>query len=179
LKMTQDPPQACAVFKRPGAMEWLDAISQSNSILSAILAVIHPELHDAGKETFNRLRQHASIERQDVLHQWTSAFSGVSVIFNRLTPPHRDLKSRRHWYDLLVTLGCYRDCDFKLPGLGFSLEYGPGTVIGLGGMMLEHEVPHFGGESPERVCYAYFMRDRVHEWAKVPGRSWMTMSHYQ
>ena len=29
-------------------LEWLDEISTSNMILSAILAVIHPELYNAG-----------------------------------------------------------------------------------------------------------------------------------
>ncbi|KAF8261274.1 hypothetical protein EI94DRAFT_1607556, partial [Lactarius quietus] len=64
----------------------------------------------------------------------------------------------------------------KLPGLGLSLEYGPGTVIGLLGMTLEHEVSDFEGE---RVCYAYFIRDNVHEWARVLEHTWMTTSQYQ
>lgn len=64
----------------------------------------------------------------------------------------------------------------ELPGLGISLEYGPGTVVGLLGMILEHNVDHFEGE---RVCYAYFMRDSVHEWAGVPGNSWMSIDHYR
>ena len=55
------------------------------------------------------------------------------------------------------------------------LEYGPGTVVGLLGAMLEHEVPHFEGE---RVCYAYFMRDNVHEWAGVLGYTWMATDYY-
>ncbi|KAI9435696.1 hypothetical protein H4582DRAFT_1786268, partial [Lactarius indigo] len=89
-----------------------------------------------------------------------------------LTPPHRDVSSRKQWYDLLASVGSYRNCNLKLPGLGLSLEYGPGSVVGVLAAMLEHEVEHFEGE---RVCYVYFMRDRVHEWAKVPGKSWMSV----
>ena len=137
---------------------------------------MHPELHDAGQETMNRLRQHAQIQPQEVLRRWTSAFNGVSVIYNRLTPPHRDGNSRKQWYDLLVSIGEYQNCNLELPGVGPSLEYGPGTVVGLLGSTLEHAVAHFGGE---RVCYAYFMRDRVHEWARVPAHSWMSTKHYQ
>jgi Oxygenase domain of the 2OGFeDO superfamily len=174
--MVQDFPQPSVMFRRPAASEWLDDSSESNLITSAILAVIHPELHKAGRETLNRLRQYEEIQPQDVLRRWTSAFSGVSVIVNRLTPPHRDGYSRNQWYDLLVTLGRYEDCNLELPGLGLSLEYGPGTVVGLMGMVLEHEVTRFKGE---RVCYAYWMRDVVHEWASVPGNSWMYASHYQ
>jgi hypothetical protein len=78
-------------------------------------------------------------------------------------------------YNLLVTLGHYQNFNLNLPGLGLSLEYSPGTVVGLLGVTLEHEVPHFEGE---RVCYAYFMRDSVHEWARVSGYTWMTTDHY-
>ncbi|KAF8263633.1 hypothetical protein EI94DRAFT_1703844 [Lactarius quietus] len=78
----QEFPNVCATFKQPAALDWLDAISTSNAILSATLAVIHPQLHDAGQETFNRLRQHPEIQPQDVLHRWTSVFNGVSVICN-------------------------------------------------------------------------------------------------
>src|ERR1700761_6964455 len=75
-----------------------------------------------------------------------------------------------------VTLGPCRDCILSLPGLGISLEYGPGTVVGLSGMMLEHEVGSFEGE---RVCYVYYMRDIVHEWAHVPGGTWMKTNLYE
>jgi hypothetical protein len=163
------------VLKQTHASVWLDCISQSNSILSAILAVIHPELYDAGQETFNHLRQHSEIQPQDVLRRWTSVFNGVSMICNRLTPAHLDGNSRKQWYDLLVSLGSYRNCKLELLGLGVSLEYGPGTVVGLVGSTLEHEVSHFEGD---RVCYAYFMWDNVHEWAGVPGKSWMDTRCY-
>jgi hypothetical protein len=43
-------------------------------------------------------------------------------------------------------------------------------------MVLEHEVSDFEGE---RVCYAYFMRDNVHEWAGVrPPGDWMDRDYY-
>ena len=54
----------------------------------------------------------------------------------------------------------------ELPGLGISLEYSPGTVVGILGRLVEHGVPGF---EEDRVCHAYFMRDDVHEWANVPG----------
>lgn len=171
IELVQPWPRVAACFRKPAALDWLDQISESNSILSAILAVIHPDLHEAGQKTFDALRQRAEIQPQDVLRQWTSVFNGVTVIRNRVTKAHRDGSSRKQWYDLLASVGRYRDCNLELPGLGLSLEYGPGSVVGLMGSTLEHKVPHFKGE---RVCYAYWMRDRVHEWAGVPGYSWMT-----
>jgi len=153
-------------------------MSESNALLSAILAVIHPKLYEAGRETLSRLRNIPEIEPgpQNVLRRWTSVFSGVSVICNRKTPLHRDSKSRFQWYDMLVSLGRYTDCDLDLPGLGVSLTYNPGTVVGLSGMMLEHAVPSFEGD---RVCYAYFMRNKVHERMDVPGHDYMTTSYYE
>jgi hypothetical protein len=176
MKTVQKFPEVGAKIKKAAGLDWLNHISESNSILSVILAVIHPELHNAGQETFNQLRQHDKIQHQDVLRQWTSVFNGVSVICNRITPVHRDSNSRKQWYDLLASVGCYCNCKLELPGLGLSLEYGSGTVIGLLGGTLEHKVKHFKGN---RVCYAYWMRDSVHEWAGVPAHSWMTTDHYQ
>ncbi len=54
----------------------------------------------------------------------------------------------------------------ELLGLGISLEYGPDTVVGLLGNVLEHTVPSV---IEDRVCYAYFMRNNVHEWANIPS----------
>jgi hypothetical protein len=151
-------------------------MSESNAVFSAILAVIHPKLYDAGWHTIRRLRDTPEVDAQDVLSRWASTFSGLAVISNRLTPSHRDTGSRNNWYDILVTLGRYRNCDLKLPGLGISLEYGPGTVVGILGKVVEHEVPEFEGD---RVCYAYFMKNNVHEWAKVPASDWMHTNYYE
>lgn len=172
----QEYPQVSVSLRSPTASEWLDAISESNAIISAILAVIHPSLYDAGWQTIRRLRDTPGIGRQDVLIRWASVFSGVAVISNRYTPPHRDGSSRWHWYDILVTLGRYQNCNLELPGLGISLEYGPGTVVGLSGKTLEHAVPSFEGD---RVCYAYFMKNDVHEWANVPASHWMNTKYYE
>jgi len=29
------------------------------------------------------------------------------------------------------------------------------------------------------VCYAYFMKDSVHEWAKARPGTWMNTKHYE
>jgi hypothetical protein len=169
-------PKVSANFSSAAALDWLHVISESNMIFSAILAVIHPKLYDAGLQTVKCLRDTPQVDPQDIISQWASVFSGVSVISNRSTPPHRDVNSRCNWYDILVTLGRYRNCNLKLPGLGISLEYGPGTVVGLSGKVLEHAVPDFEGD---RVCYAYFMRDSVHEWANIPASDWMYTRYYE
>ncbi len=60
-------PQVLANFSLPAALDWLDAVSESNAILSAILVVIHPKLYDAGWQTTKRLRDTSEIGPQDVL----------------------------------------------------------------------------------------------------------------
>ena len=143
--------------------------------MSAILAVIHPRLYDAGWQTNECLRD-TPIDPQGLLNKWASVFSGVAIISDRITPPHRDTGSRHQWYDVLVTLGTYQGCNLELPGVGFSLEYGPGTVVGISGKVLQHAVPSFEGN---RVCYAYFMRNDVHHWANISGSDWMHTKYYE
>jgi hypothetical protein len=172
----QEYPQVSVSFCLPAAWDWLDSISKSNAILSAILAVIHPQLYNAGWLTTMRLRNTPEIGAQDLLNRWASIFSGVSVIPNRVTPSHWDGSSRFHWYDMLATLESYQNCTLELPGLGISLEYGPGTVVGILGSVIEHAVPGFEGD---RVCYAYFMRNNVHEWVKVSTSDWMYAKYYE
>ncbi|KAI9431400.1 hypothetical protein H4582DRAFT_2082573 [Lactarius indigo] len=83
-------------LKNPAALDWLDRATETNSIMGAILAVIHPELYDAGRDTFKVLRSCSEIKPQEILHKWTSVYSGISVICNRLTPPHRDTYQREY-----------------------------------------------------------------------------------
>jgi hypothetical protein len=111
----------------------------------------------------------------DILDQWASIFSGVAIISNHSSPPHQDEGSRYNWYDILVPLGRYQNYGLNLLGLGITLEYGPGMVVGILGMVIEHAVPDVEGD---RVCYAYFMRNNVHEWANVPASDWMSIKYY-
>ena len=152
--MSQRFPKPSTNFIKPAALNWLDAIAESNAILSTILVVMNPALYDAGWEIVKRLRATSKIDSH-ILSRWASIFSGVSVISNHNTPVHRDGNSRWNWYEILATLGSYRDCSLELPGVGISLEYSPGMVVGLLGNMLEHKVGDF---ERDRACYAYFMR---------------------
>lgn len=173
--MSQLHPNVSANFGEAAALDWLNAVSESNAVLSAILAVIHPTLYDAGRQTTERLSGSPNICPPDILDRWASVFSGVAVISNRSSPSHRDGGSRYNWYDVLVTLGRYQNCGLTLPGLGITLEYGPGTVVGISGMMIEHAVPDVEGD---RLCYAYFMRNNVHEWANAPASDWMSTKYF-
>jgi hypothetical protein len=111
-------------------LECLDAISESNAILSAILAVIYSKHYDASWQTAKCLKDTPEIGPQDVLSQWASFFSSIAIIFNHSTLSHWDRSSRCHWYDMLATFEKYQNCKLELPSLRISLEYGLGTMLG-------------------------------------------------
>src|SRR5260370_25203051 len=94
--IVQQHPQTSTNFSSPAALDWLDAISESNAILSTILAVIHPQLYDAGWQTAKCLRDTPKVD-QDVLSRWASVFSSISIISNCSTPLHQHGSSRSNW----------------------------------------------------------------------------------
>ncbi|KDQ53081.1 hypothetical protein JAAARDRAFT_137875 [Jaapia argillacea MUCL 33604] len=145
--------------RTPSLNAWLRDFYQSGALMSAILRVIHPKLYDAGRLALTRLMLEDE-EVWDVLKVWPSVYSAMSIISNRLTPPHQDTQSQASWYDLLATVGPYPDAVMALPGLGLRLRYGAGMVVGFSGILLRHCVP---ANDSDRICYIYYMRDKVHE----------------
>jgi hypothetical protein len=122
----------------------------------------------------NVLRQQPDLvlepeDLKEVLQMWTCIFHGVQVISNREAPLHRDGNSNPEWYDLLATVGPYEGAVLELPGVGLRLVYSPGTVVGLGGKVLQHGISGFEGE---RVCVAYYMRANVHERLGLQSSGW-------
>lgn len=110
-----------------------------------------------------------------ILDIWGSIFNGVQVISNRETPIHRDLASEHAWYDLLATVGNYRDTEFSMPGVGYNFEYSPGTLIGLCGKLLRHGVCEAFGD---RVCIAYYMRSNVQRRLGAEFAGWNSIYNY-
>ncbi|KDQ49349.1 hypothetical protein JAAARDRAFT_143593, partial [Jaapia argillacea MUCL 33604] len=61
-------------------------------------------------------------------------------------------------FDLLATIGPYQYAELELRGLRLRFPYMPGTLCALSGYVIKHSVLPSDGE---RVCYTYFMEDRV------------------
>lgn len=55
------------------------------------------------------------------------------------------------------------------------LQYDPRTVVGLLGKVIRHGAGEVRGE---RMCLAYYMRDKVHERLGFPPGRWMNVSVY-
>ncbi|KII89585.1 hypothetical protein PLICRDRAFT_61359, partial [Plicaturopsis crispa FD-325 SS-3] len=151
-------------------LPWLTEMAESFAVINAVMAIIHPNLYDAGRETLRRM--HTCPEASSlapVLHKWASIFNGAAIISNRETPIHRDNFSRAEWYDLLATVGRYRNAVMEIPVAGLRLDYSGGTLVGIAGRILSHGVSRADGE---RLCLAFYMRDNVQERMEVRGATW-------
>ncbi|KAI6155879.1 hypothetical protein BKA82DRAFT_4011289 [Pisolithus tinctorius] len=89
--------------------EWVDQMSDTNALLSAILHVIHPRMYADGREALiclgKQAEQQADSDMSSILPIWSSTYSSMSVMVNRATCYHRDINGRDPWYDMLVTVG--------------------------------------------------------------------------
>jgi hypothetical protein len=147
---------------------------ETSALLSAILRVIHPALYECGRETIQRLHGHP--ELHPALEKWPSVFNAITILSNRETPLHRDNYSRPEWYDILTSVGPYQNAVLDFPGVGLKLAYDSGTVVGFSGKVLRHGVRKCEGE---RVCLAYYMRDKVHERMGTEVAQWMKHKYYE
>ncbi|KAA1476903.1 hypothetical protein DENSPDRAFT_785738, partial [Dentipellis sp. KUC8613] len=143
------------------------------AIINACMIVMHPALYEAGFEVIRDLRGQPDF--YPVIMEWVSIFNGIQVIVNRRTKPHIDGHTRSPWYDVVCSVGPYTAAIFGLRKLGVYLAYPPGTLIALCGSFVEHEVPDFDGE---RICYAFFMRDSIHELLRKKSPGWMYRTQY-
>ena len=157
---------------------WITDVQESSAILSAMLRVMHPELYQAGRDAIGGMRDQAPLgsHQRTVLDAWSSVFTAVQVISQRETPEHRDNGSRATWYDLLVTLGGYTNLYLELPGIGVRVRYDPGSVVAIAGKILRHRVAK---ANAWRICYAYFMRDKVHSSLQIRAPHWMEVAAYE
>jgi hypothetical protein len=159
-------------MRTAAAKTWVTEFKEASSLLSAIMSIIHPELYKAARTVLIGLGDQEDL--LPALQKWASVFNGVQVIGNRDTLIHRDYNSRCEWYDILASIGPYESAKCYLPTIRVRLSYGLGTIVGIGGKLLPHEVMFGDGE---RICYAYFMRSNVHERMQVQNCGWSTIDH--
>ena len=127
-------------------------------LANAILGIIHPDLHQAGLAANVAYKDHmASCQPSN----WTSAYLGMDVIVNRITPLHRDASGASSSYDLLISLDKGYKAKLCVTDIGAQFAYHPGTLVFLCGKVLEHSVPAW--EGGERVVIAHYMKDLLHD----------------
>jgi hypothetical protein len=114
---------------------------------------------------------------KDVASKWQSVFTSITIISNRATPSHQNLKERPEWFDgLLNYSGVGNRAQLLIKDLGLTLEYSTKTIVGFCRSILQHEVRSSGNS--DRVCYAHFMRELVRKRLDVPPGGWVNCSLY-
>ena len=159
---------------RPATTSWLKMIMDTEHHLNTLLSLIAPDLFQAGMEAIGKLKKSSPSHRN--LQLWPTAFSAIGVIVNRKTLAHRDQGGWNSCFDLLVAAGNYKQCYLHVADAGARFEYNPGTVVAICGKVLRHSVPSW--EGGERICYAHYMRNNVHNRLNVAQSPWASYSHY-
>lgn len=143
--------------------------------INLTLSLINPGLFQTGLNMLRKLRQLESTE--EIAGKWQSVYTGISIISNRITPPHRDSRGRPEWFDTLLNC-CDGDSRPRLliNDLGLDLDYTSGTIVGFCGSIFEHEVQSWG--PGDRICYAHFMREAIRERLDAPAAGWVDQGMY-
>jgi hypothetical protein len=146
-------------------------------IASAALRVMHPRQYWEGLTNILALGPIAEDmqlqQMPEKLREWASVFCALSVISNRETPLHRDALSRMQWFDILTSVGRYSDARMSLPSIEIDLRYDPGVMVGMSGRAVRHGVHKVDGD---RICWAWYMRDNVHDFTKTPRGGFATLN---
>ena len=154
-------------------------MAPSAILFNAITALTHQSLYLAGHNAVSKLKRE-SLGVKDPTHKhvqfWSSVFTGITVIANRITPRHRDAGGSFPWYDLLLSCGTHQQAYLHLNDIRAKLSYSPGTIVLVCGKLLSHSLPQWS--HGERICLAHFMRKEVFHRLGVYSPSWSLQGAY-
>lgn len=155
----------------------MESIKDTEALLNSTLQLIASDLFDKGSEAMCKIKDGVQMaQNYPSVDSYTSVYSGMDVIVNRITPPHRDPGGCPTHFDLLVSLGTHTQANLLVKELGASLSYCPGTIICICGKVFAHEVQSW--EGGERICVAHYMKDTVHSRLDVLQPRWPLRSDY-
>jgi hypothetical protein len=144
-------------------------------LINLTLSLINPDLFQSGLEMLRKLR--LLEQTKDIAQQWQSVYTGIAVICNRRTPPHRDGKGRAEWFDTLLNYSEPGDSPrLVIDDLGLDLDYSGGAVVAFCGSIFQHSVEFWG--KGNRICYAHFMRESVRKRLGVAPAGWVYRGKY-
>ncbi|KAG1720891.1 hypothetical protein EDB19DRAFT_1835752 [Suillus lakei] len=159
-------PEVSASLKGASSEKILKAIVRPAAIATAALRVMHPEQYWAGLRAFTSLGEKAESKElpkmSETLQYWASVFNSLSVICNRQTPNHRDHLLIPECFNILTTVGNYSNARMSMPSL--QLEF----------RLVRHGVHAVEGD---RIAWAWYMRDSVHVYARVPSCGWARVNY--
>ncbi|KAG2095272.1 uncharacterized protein F5147DRAFT_584661 [Suillus discolor] len=162
-------PEVSAALKGDSGLSSIIDMQRPALLSSAALQVMHPQLYRASMSTHVALGQWAAVHGEDQMYRclqhWASAYSGASIVCNRQSPGHRDPKCPPEGFDILTCIGSYKHAVMNLTNLGIDLLYNPGVMVSYSGRLVRHGVRVGDGD---RIVWAWFMRDSVHNYAGTP-----------
>lgn len=170
-----DKLKVSASLKSPqgAGASWTLEMMEPSAIIGGILSIIQPALYTAGIDALAAVGADPTTvnlpERfKELMDIWSSPYSAITAMSNRITPTHRDPKSGKAWMDMLIALGTYQKGHFEFTNLNIRLNYYPGTVVALAGRVLSHRAQCYG----DRACIAYYMREKIHRFLEIPPVDW-------
>ncbi|KAG2063083.1 hypothetical protein BDR04DRAFT_986501, partial [Suillus decipiens] len=98
------------------------------------------------------------------LQFWASVFNCAVVMSNSECPLYRDPRSTPEGFDVMSSIGHYCDGLMTLFNLGIRLRYNSGAMVGCSGCIVRHGVTYTGN----RIVWAWFMRDTLHNFVGTP-----------
>jgi len=144
-------------------------MQRSGLLASAALRVMHPELYWAGLKTLLKLGNWAEEQNDEELlsrlRHWASVFNVATVMCNRITQPHRDPRCPPEAFDIMTSIGPYGPAWMDISNFGIRLAYNSGTMVATCCRIARHAVDVNSGD---RIMWAWYMRDTVHNFADVP-----------
>jgi hypothetical protein len=177
LQKIKDPLYISQELRKPEGAKFIKDIQDAEAVLNCVAMLICPQLHSISVSAIEKLKVGEGLFKwDDVITNWPSVFSGIEVISNRITPPHRDTNAAPTMYDFLVSAGTHTEAWLDLQDVNAHLAYNPGTVVALCGKVLRHGVQTWIGG--ERICVAHFIRDAVQERLNLRCPDWVNNSRY-
>ncbi len=145
------------------------AMVETAGLLDGILAVAHPDLYLAAIAVQRKLSEKVADIRERII-KWPTVYNAIQVLVNRQTVHHRDTATRPGWLDMCLTLGSYGETAvMSFRNLGVCVPYDTGSIALVASRVVIHAVPKVPAD---RVAYAFFMSDAVHEWVGVEDPGW-------
>lgn len=146
----------------------------AGALISGILRITHPDQYRMGYQTLRHLAEIPQVA--STLRRWPTVFHAITLICNRSSPLHRELKGNLSFFDLLVSVGDYRYAPLQLGPVGLQLPNTAGSIAAFSGKGFLH-----GAAMPDgpRVCHSFYMRKDLQEFTGVMPCQFMTQDMYR
>jgi hypothetical protein len=138
--------------------EALHCTAALDELMNFIVYITHLAQYEASVQGMANVKAKEGNVIRESLSQWASIFTGQTWIINKKSPPHCDSSGFTAGFDYLTVLGTASSM-LTLQDVNITAKYQPGTVVGLPGKALTHEVREWG--EGDRICVANWIRKRL------------------